>query len=325
MGQTTPFDPAFKTGSIEEARQEINERQDLRPLSATITSLALVQCIEETDRRNLSRQVDACHTLYPVEKISVHEVAGATVAVTPARFGQKLNVVRGLGMRGPVSGDDLRRIELLYSDVGLSTTIDLCPYVEQSLLQLLAARGYKVKLFMNAYIRSLDDIDIHNIVDAPSADRQEDMSVVISPVKHDEHEEFVRCSVDGFRDNGRSTELLGTLARVAIRRADTSLYFVKVNGEAAGTGAMALIDTDYGRVAYLYLDSTIPKYRGRGLHIALDRERLLDARKLGCHLAVVTVKMGNASGRNAERLGFRVAYTKAYFQKELSFTEELKE
>jgi predicted GNAT family acetyltransferase len=62
---------------------------------------------------------------------------------------------------------------------------------------------------------------------------------------------------------------------------------------------------------------TLADYRGRGLQTALLRARMQAAVEAGCDFAVVVTQGGTTSQRNAERLGFRVAYSKATVIKQL--------
>ena len=55
----------------------------------------------------------------------------------------------------------------------------------------------------------------------------------------------------------------------------------------------------------------------RGLQTALLRARMAAAVEAGCEYAVVVTQGGSASQRNAERLGFRVAYSKVTVIKQL--------
>lgn len=50
--------------------------------------------------------------------------------------------------------------------------------------------------------------------------------------------------------------------------------------------------------------STIPAERRRGVQAALVRHRLVEARRLGCDLALSTAATGSASERNLKRYGF---------------------
>jgi GNAT superfamily N-acetyltransferase len=56
--------------------------------------------------------------------------------------------------------------------------------------------------------------------------------------------------------------------------------------------------------------ATIPRMRRRGLQAALLQERLRYAFEHGCDLAMMVAEAGSESQRNAERKGFRIAYTR---------------
>jgi GNAT superfamily N-acetyltransferase len=63
-------------------------------------------------------------------------------------------------------------------------------------------------------------------------------------------------------------------------------------------------------VALLAGASTVPEARGRGAQLALLDARLRYAVEHGCDLAMMCALPGSASQRNAERQGFRIAYTR---------------
>jgi GNAT superfamily N-acetyltransferase len=77
---------------------------------------------------------------------------------------------------------------------------------------------------------------------------------------------------------------------------------------AAGAGGLIIPER---RMAALFGASTLPDFRDRGLQSALLHARLQLASEAGCDLAVVVTQPGSVSQRNAERAGFRVAYSKA--------------
>jgi GNAT superfamily N-acetyltransferase len=207
-------------------------------------------------------------------------------------------------MAGPVSEDELIRVEKIFADKGVDTYIGLCPLADPSVLPLLASRGYGIGAFLNCYVRHLADEDL---------DMVEVKGVSISRLSADRAREFPAWSVAGYRDGGRAELLLDTVARVAASRKDTSLYVATVDGKVAGSGCMALIETTKGGVAYLYLDSTLPEFRGRGIHAALLRARLADAKKADFGLASIGARPGNGgSCRNIERAGFSLAYTRIW-------------
>jgi len=56
--------------------------------------------------------------------------------------------------------------------------------------------------------------------------------------------------------------------------------------------------------------STIPEARKQGAQRALLESRLRYAAESGCDLAMMCAEPGSSSQRNAERQGFRIAYTR---------------
>ncbi|MFZ0804581.1 MAG: GNAT family N-acetyltransferase, partial [Candidatus Sulfotelmatobacter sp.] len=75
---------------------------------------------------------------------------------------------------------------------------------------------------------------------------------------------------------------------------------------ACGTGLIL----EEHKVVALCGAGTLAAYRGRGFQTALLRRRMQTAANAGCEYAVIVTNGGTTSQRNAERLGFRVAYSK---------------
>jgi GNAT superfamily N-acetyltransferase len=89
-------------------------------------------------------------------------------------------------------------------------------------------------------------------------------------------------------------------------------FLACIDGQPVGGGAVFL---DRG-VALLAGAATLPPYRRRGVHAALHHARLAAARRAGCDLALQGAMPGSTSQRNAERRGFRVAYTRVVMVRE---------
>jgi GNAT superfamily N-acetyltransferase len=87
-------------------------------------------------------------------------------------------------------------------------------------------------------------------------------------------------------------------------------YVAEVNGYPVSAAALAIHDG----VALLAGASTDPAYRGRGAQGLLLHTRLRHASDAGCELAMMGALPGSASQRNAERKGFRIAYTRIKWQ-----------
>jgi hypothetical protein len=70
-----------------------------------------------------------------------------------------------------------------------------------------------------------------------------------------------------------------------------------------------------GGVALLAGASTIPEGRKQGAQLALLGSRLQYATEHGCNTAMMCALPGSSSQRNAERQGFRIAYTRVKWKK----------
>ena len=262
--------------------------------------------LEGIEVRQLQRQVETYGRMTQREGVRTIAVPGGIGAITDPAFGRKLNHVTGLGMGMPVGPESVAMLEDAYFQLGLAVEIDLCPHAHPSALAALAERGYIVNAFSNTYARMLtdDDLDfapgvgIEVLADDPSMEKI-----------------FLEYCVAGFsvQATRRSPELLEALARIAEARADTALFLAKFNGAIAGSAGMSVFDSPLGKVAHLYIASTLEAFRGRGLQSALLRARLAAARRAGCVMACVSARPSNSSARNAERAGFRLAYTKLTF------------
>jgi GNAT superfamily N-acetyltransferase len=87
---------------------------------------------------------------------------------------------------------------------------------------------------------------------------------------------------------------------------DTLAFLAEVDGHPAAAGALFL----HEGVALLAGASTIPQFRRRGAQLALLEARLDHAKQAGCDVAMMGAAPGSGSQRNAERAGFRIAYTR---------------
>ncbi|AXL50130.1 hypothetical protein DSC91_002199 [Paraburkholderia caffeinilytica] len=276
-----------------------------------LTGPEVAHALENAEARHLALQVETYRGLTKREDVHTLEICGGVAALTENIFGRKLNHVTGLGMGTPVSVDAVEQLETAYNERGLDVEIDLCPHADGTTLAALTERGYAVNAFSNTYVRMLRDEDL-------TARPPEDIEIVTDRAVVEDV--FVSHSIAGFEIQAvrRPPILLEALARIAVARADTMLFAAKLNGHLAGTGGMSVIATPVGKIAHLYIASTHPAHRGRGIQLALIRSRLAAARKAGCVMASITARPYNTSARNTERAGFSLAYTKATFVKRYS-------
>jgi len=268
-----------------------------------IGTLETARLLEDAHAAHLEAQVRAYAKLHPEAACRAERVGGGVAALTRRSFGRKLNHVTGFGMHGPVTHRDAARLEALYHPLGLPVEVDVCPVADPSVPAVLGARAYRVSAFSSTYAHVLAAGEDHDL--------PRPRGVTVRPVRAGDEEAFVASSVESFaaQPNPRPRELLEALARIALVRSDSRAYLALVDGHVAGTAAMALVATTAGSIAHLYIASTTPAFRGRGVQGALLRARLAEATRSGAILASVTARAASASARNAERAGFRLAYS----------------
>ncbi|KAL4882959.1 hypothetical protein BJY04DRAFT_185487 [Aspergillus karnatakaensis] len=291
-----------------------------QPPNETIATAQTAQLIETAEVAFIAAQITGAQAVCPAESFQAVQVGGGIAAVTKASFGRKLNHVAGFGMNGPVTEADLERVEELFGAIGVHPEINLCPFAEGSAQEVLRQRGWEVVAKMSVYVLDLNldlnlDLKTTNEYRTGPAKSLDDSHITITPVTAAEYPEFIKSSILGFESTNQPLELLRTLAEIAIQRTDTLLYFARIEGKIAGCAGVALIQTELGNVAELYIDSTVPEFRGRGVQRALVIERLRVAREHGMQVATATTWPGGVSARNLEREGFALGFTKDVWTK----------
>ena len=207
----------------------------------------------------------------------------------------------GLGLFSTPDGAQLDALEAFFGERGAPTFHEVCPLADPSFLSLLADRRYRpIELTSVVY----QPLRARGLVSTPSDSR---ISVrQIDGRNADEADQWAAVSAEGWSENPEIAEFVRALGRVNARAAGTHCFLAELDGRPIGAGAMHLHDG----VAILAGASTIPSARRRGGQQALLAARLRFALDAGCDLATMGAAPGSASQRNAERQGFRIAYTR---------------
>ncbi|CAD0101318.1 unnamed protein product [Aureobasidium mustum] len=200
-------------------------------------------------------------------------------------------------MFGPVTKDDLYAIEEAYKPYDVQPEIYMCEPADRSAFDLLSEH-YTITGHLCDYHMSLSDFDYPDMAN----------DIDVSILGLNDHETFIQASVEGFRSNGRPEGLLKLLAENAAARPDTLLFSASMHGELLGAAGMAIIDVEDSKVAILYIDSCLPRARGRGIHKALLVKRLRVAKDRGCDLAIASAREGSISAHNIQKVGLKLAY-----------------
>lgn len=176
----------------------------------------------------------------------------------------------------------------------MSLATPLSPLTEP--LPLLHGRGYAPIELTDVMCRPLDASDA---VAATSA-------LQVAPIAADEGAAWARAAADGWSEHPEIVAFVGELSSIYARTVGATCFAARIDGEIAATGVLAI----HGGVALLAGAKSRPAFRRRGAQTALLSARLRHAHDAGCFLAMVCTRPGSDSHRNAERRGFRVAYTR---------------
>jgi GNAT superfamily N-acetyltransferase len=204
----------------------------------------------------------------------------------------------GLGLFQMPTAADMDRIEEFFQDRGAPVYHEVSPLAGNAILGVLHERGY-------------GPVEWSSVLYLPLGTWLSNASARENPIQvrlvgPEEQELWARTAAEGWRDSTDAADLLTSLMRVNAQREDPLSFLAEWEGRPIAAGSLAIHDG----VALLAGASTIREWRHRGAQRALLEERLAYAARAGCDLAMIVAEPGSASGRNAERQGFRIAYTR---------------
>jgi GNAT superfamily N-acetyltransferase len=201
----------------------------------------------------------------------------------------------GLGLFAPAEPEGLAAIERFFVDRGADPQHEVSPLAGVETLALLVERGYRPTELSTVLVQPLDG--------APAATPAAP-GLVARACGDEDRERWIATSSAGWSEIPEDTD---EIARAASQNPRMVSFLVERDGEPIATGSLAI----HEGVALLAGASTIPARRGLGAQALLLAARLAEARRRGCELAMMVAAPESTSQRNAERRGFRVAYTRS--------------
>jgi GNAT superfamily N-acetyltransferase len=230
----------------------------------------------------------------------VEQIAGGVMCYAGA--GSWANQAIGLGMQTEVARADIDQLIEFYASRGVEPMLEVCPFADPSLIRRLGEGGFVIREFENVLA-----------IDLQTA-RLPAMPAGVAVVRLDatDAEQVKRCiaiKIAGFEPSDESAFV--RMDQRVIAHPINRSYFAMVNGEHVAAGACDVQPP----VSGLFGMATLPAFRRRGCQRALMLARLQDARDAGCRFATIGSSPLIATGRNAMRLGFQVAYTKVLMVK----------
>jgi GNAT superfamily N-acetyltransferase len=287
---------------MEEDGLMLDERSKVAALPSV--GLALARRLEAADVSANIEYARAHAALRPEERAAWMEIGGGCVIY--AGVESPLTQAVGVGLDGAISGEEFEALEDFFLSRGARPAVEVCPLADASLHELLRARIYHPD-------EPTDKLFLHLSEDDDSARLSPPPELRVGRVAPEEAEVWARTVAAGFFEGaGEPPRPYLDIFRIKSRMRTGVCFLAELGGQAAGGGFLHL---DAGKAA-LSSASVLPHARRRGVQTALVRARLAYALEQGCDLAAMTARPGTTSHRNAVRLGFRVAYSRAKMSRE---------
>lgn len=257
--------------------------------------IELARRLERTEAQGSVNFIEARVKAFPDAGAQWIEVAGAFAMLDAP--GSALSQTFGLGVFQPITSEDLDQLEQFFQTKGAEIFHEVCPMADESVFALIKERGYQPVEFSNVLYRPIStDVRLH-------ATRNERINVRVTG--KDEVGLWAQTSFEGWSEFPEYADFFRDLAKVSAHSKGPS-FLAEMEGKPIATGALTI----HGDVALLAGASTIPEARRQGAQLALLEDRLRYAATQGCTVAMMVALPGSGSQRNAERHGFRIAYTR---------------
>ena len=201
----------------------------------------------------------------------------------------------GLGMFQAPTADDFDRLERFFFERGAPADHEVSPQADSATLGLLTERGYRPIEFTSVMFRP---VAVGTSPSVPARDLH------VRVIGADEADLWAKTASAGW--GAADGDFMLDVARVNAGAPDGHLFLAELAGRPIATAALAIHDG----VAHFAGASTIPEGRRNGAQLALLDARMRHAAAHGCDLALMGAAPGSGSQRNAERHGFRIAYTR---------------
>jgi hypothetical protein len=265
----------------------------------TFSDLALARRLERAEGRASADWVEARALAYPERGAQWIQVGGALAMFDGAE--SPLTQTFALGLDGAVSPTEFERLEQFFNERQAAVHHEVSPLADAAVFSLLYERHYQVVEFTNVMWQPITRAGASITASAlPAAD------IAVREIGRSEHDVWARTAAQGWSHLPELTAFLHELAAVNVHRRNHVSFLGEMNSEPIAAASLAMRDG----VALLAGASTIPSARKRGAQLALLEARLRYAAAEGCDIAMMGAVPGSDSQRNAERQGFRIAYTR---------------
>ena len=266
------------------------------PMPAPFADLPLARRLEATEGHGNAAFVDAQARREPYTGAMRTTIAGTLLMF--AGVGSPITQTFCLGIHERPSERDFDAIERFFTSRASPVFHEVSPHAGVEVCAALANRGYKPVELSNVMYQP---IDVATGLDVNPKLR-------VRTVDTTEADWYGAVAARGWSEMPEVLPFIQGFARSSVEVA--TCFVAELDGHAIATAALFM----HEGVALLAGASTVPEGRRNGAQLALLDARLRLAVSRGCDLAMMVAAPGSASQRNAERNGFRVAYTRTKWQ-----------
>jgi hypothetical protein len=261
-------------------------------LQQVLSDISLARRLERTEGRGNAAFVDAQARVDPSSG-AIWTSVGGTFAMF-AGVGSPISQTFGLGIHLPLAEKELDTLEHFFRSRGSAVSHEVCPLAGVDVYATLTRRGYiPVELSTVLY----QPIDVTTRIASNPALR-------VRQADQNEAALYGSIAAEGWSEHPEVMPYISNFAKLSL--ACATCFFAEQDGRPIATAALFMHDG----TALLAGASTVPAGRRQGAQNALLDTRLQTAASNGCDLAMMVAAPGSASQRNAERQGFRIAYTR---------------
>jgi GNAT superfamily N-acetyltransferase len=258
------------------------------------SDLGLSRRLERAEGRACVQFAEARRRIFPDSGAEWMECAGAFAVFDG--IDSPVTQTFGLGIFEELSAGSLDTIERFFLDRGAQVLHEVSPLAGVAALSLLCSRQYR-------------PIEIGSVLYRPveNTAAEEHGHIGVRVTGPDEAQVWTHISARGWtHEHPELLDFLLQTGAISSGRQQSVCFLAEVDGKPGAAGALCIHDG----VALFAGAATIPEMRRRGLQTALLKERMRYAFDHGCDLAMMVAEAGSDSQRNAERRGFRIAYTR---------------
>ncbi len=260
------------------------------------SDLDLSRRLERAEAHSNAMFVEARARISPLSGACWMEVAGAYAMYDGVS--SPLTQTFGLGLFEAGTAAHLEELERFFILRGAPVYHEVSPLAGLSMVALLNERDYRPVELTSVMFRPLEG---GREIERPANER-----IRVRPIEKHEGNLWAETTARGWSEIPGLEDFLLELGPITTERQDSVAFLVELEGEPIATGALCL----GGGIALLAGACTVPEARKQGAQMALLSSRLRYAREQGCDVAMICTQPGSASQRNAERNGFRIAYTR---------------